>query len=114
MCPDDMTARIRLVARHDFAQAPRRCHHPIDQPFAGAAAKAVADDDSRDVTRLPDRTRWHRMEIDQDRMTEANPRRDQRLGECSTEDRRVGKEGYRTCRSRGAQTHYKNKNNNNE
>src|SRR3546814_8378146 len=82
MCPDDMTARIRLVARHDFAQAPRRCHHPIDQPFAGAAAKAVADNDSRAVTRLPDRNRRHRMEIDQDRTTKATPHVRQSLGEC--------------------------------
>src|SRR3546814_9246442 len=76
-----MPAGIRLVARHDFAKAPRGCHYPIDQPFARAVAKTIADDDSRDVPGLPERDRRHRMEIDQDRMTKAAPRLDQSLGD---------------------------------
>src|SRR3546814_14556774 len=127
---DDMPAGIRLVARHDFAQAPRGCHYPIDQPFARAVAKTIADDDSRAVPGLPERDRRHRMEIDQDRMTKAAPRLDQSLGERGvigsvegfeppvsrrtvdrplpqwrSDERRVGQECVSTCRSRWSPYH---------
>src|SRR3546814_20359639 len=77
---NDMPARIRLVARHDFAKAPRGCHYPIDQPFARAVAKTIADDDSRAVPGLPERDRRQRMEIGQDPMTQAAPPPEQNPG----------------------------------
>src|SRR3546814_15753029 len=75
---NDMPARIRLVARHDFAKAPRGCHYPRDQPFARAVATTIAADDSRTVPRLPARDRRPRMEIAQEHTTKAAPRAEKR------------------------------------
>ncbi len=78
-----MPAGIGLISRQRRAQTLRRCHDPIDQPCARRRPEMVADDDSRTMPHLAGRNRGHRMQVDQDRMSEPAPRLLQRAGQRS-------------------------------